>query len=272
MKNSASPKELVYKMLFVHPEGMTSKQLARVAFRLRGRMPVEPAVSLLRRTLDGDARFVECDDGRWRLATLRDPIFLDDAVFTVVDVETTGGLASHNRVIEIAAFRLYRGQVKENYMTLINPERRIPLAISYLTGIYDEHVAKASVFPEIVEPLAAFIGDSVFVAHSAQFDFRFINMELLRAGAPAMENPVLCTVKLSRRFFPHIQRYNLGALCEYFSIDLTDERHRAHGDAWATALVLQHCLNVAVEYNIDTLQELFRFQATPPSRIKKTLY
>jgi DNA polymerase III epsilon subunit family exonuclease len=269
MKNSASPKEIAYKTLFVHPEGMTSKQLARMAFRLRGRTPVEPALMLLRQALNGDERFVECDDGHWRLAPFRDPIFLDDSVFTVVDVETTGGLASHNRVIEIAAFRLYRGQIKENYMTLINPERRIPLAISYLTGIYDEHVARAPVFSEIAEPLAAFIGDSVFVAHSAQFDFRFINMEFLRAGAPVMENPVLCTVKLSRRFFPHIPRYNLGALCEYFSIDLTDERHRAHGDAWATALVLQHCLNAAAAYNIDTLQELLRFQAMPPSRLKK---
>ena len=55
MKNSASPRELVYKTLFVHPEGMTSKQLARVVFRLRGRVPVEPAVLLLHKALESPA-------------------------------------------------------------------------------------------------------------------------------------------------------------------------------------------------------------------------
>jgi DNA polymerase III epsilon subunit family exonuclease len=268
MKN-ASPIELAYKTLFAHPQGMTSKQLARAAFRLRGKAPAELAASLLRQSLAGDERFAECGDGRWRLTPFRDPIFLDDTVFTIVDVETTGGLASHNRIIEIAAFRLYRGKISENYMSLIHPQRKIPLGISYLTGIYDEHVADAPVFSEIAEPLAAFIGDTVFVAQSAQFDFRFVNMEFMRAGIPAMQNPVLCTVKLSRRFFPQIQRYNLDALCAHFAIDLTDERHRAHGDAWATAIVLRHCLNAAQDWNIETLQDLFQFQATPPARLKK---
>lgn len=264
-----SPVELAYNALFAHPQGMTSRQLARVAFRLRGRAPAELAASLLRQLLAGDARFAKCDDGRWRLAPFRDPMLLDDAVFTIVDVETTGGLASHNRIIEIAAFRLSRGRINENYMSLIHPQRKIPLAISYLTGIYDEHVADAPVFSEIAAPLSDFIGDSIFVAHSAQFDFRFINTEFKRMGMPVMENPVLCTVKLSRRLFPQLQRYNLDSLCTHFSIELTDERHRAHGDAWATAIVMQHCLNAARDWNIETLQELFQFQAIPPVQLKK---
>jgi len=256
-----APTELAYRTLSAAPEGMKAERLARAIFKLKGKIPKELAAMMLRQALGGDDQFEEEPGGaKWRLAEDLDPLHINNAVFTVVDLETTGGHPGYNRIIQVGAFRVERGRVGDCYMSMVHPGRRIPIQISLLTGIYDEHVADAPPFGEIAPRLAEFIGDTVFVGHNARFDSGFIDTEMKRSGMPEMNNPVLCTLRLSRRLMRECRSHSLGAVAGSIGIEFADERHTAHGDAWATAKLLTHFLGLLEQQGIDTLEGVMRFQ------------
>lgn len=156
--------------------------------------------------------------------------------YVVVDLETTGGDPSSNRITEIGAVKVRDGRIVEEWTSLVRPGRRIPSFIVKLTGITDEMVATAPEFAAIAGELRAFIGDAVFVAHRAKFDHGFLKTEFDRVGI-RLAGPVLCTVVEMKRHFPGLPSYGLGALSAHFGISL-DSHHRALCDARATAELL----------------------------------
>lgn len=158
-------------------------------------------------------------------------------LYVVLDVETTGGKAGTDRVIEIGAVKLQAGEVIDSFSTLINPQRPIPSFISRLTGISNSMVSDAPSFAEIADKLSEFLQGAVFVAHNAKFDYGFIRAEFARLEQP-FDMPQLCTVVNMRRYYPGLQSYSLGKLCEAFDIKLTNH-HRALDDATATAELLK---------------------------------
>jgi DNA polymerase-3 subunit epsilon len=161
-------------------------------------------------------------------------------VYSIIDIETTGGHASGNRIIEIAIFNFDGESIVDSYHTLINPECRIPSFITSLTGITDEMVTDAPVFRDVAKEILSYINESVFVAHNVNFDYTFVKKEFETAGI-VLNRPKLCTVRLSRKIFPGLPSYSLGNLCGSLSINIRD-RHRATGDAEATTQLLHRLL------------------------------
>lgn len=161
-------------------------------------------------------------------------------LYSIIDIETTGGHASGNRIIEIAIFNFDGESIVDRYHTLINPERRIPPFITSLIGITDEMVADAPIFRDVAKEILSFTSDSIFVAHNVNFDYTFVKKELEAIEIP-FNRPKLCTVRLSRKIFPGLPSYSLGNLCGSLSIDIQD-RHRATGDAAATTQLLHKLL------------------------------
>ncbi len=251
-------------LLRAHPDGMTPKRLVRALMHLKN-TPDHIANKLVADLLRGLTEF-EFTGDRWLLACA-DPVRLDTVPFVVVDVETTGGRPGYNRLIEVAAFRVFGGRIVAAMTRLINPGRPIPLQISYLTGIYDIHVADAPPAEKVMPGFLEFLGDGVFVAHSARFDFGFLNAEAALCRLPPMRNEMLCTVKLARRVFPGERSYGLDRMIEKFSMEIDPrERHRGHGDAWAAAKLLILCLERLAPAGIRTLDDLLRFTAMSPKQ------
>jgi DNA polymerase-3 subunit epsilon len=156
--------------------------------------------------------------------------------YVVVDVETTGGLGEQHRVTEIAALKVRNGQVIDRFQTLLNPQRAIPSGITRLTGISATMVAGAPLFPDVADEFEKFLQGAIFVAHNVDFDYRFIRQEFGRIGKP-FRLPKLCTCSSMRRLYPGHKSYSLAALCERYSIPLT-QHHRAMCDAEAAAELL----------------------------------
>jgi DNA polymerase III subunit epsilon len=178
--------------------------------------------------------------------------------YAVVDVETTGtGSGRGDRVTEIAAIVVREGRIAETYTTLVNPERSIPRYITQLTGISWGMVKDAPRFRDVSGDLRALLGDHVFVAHNAPFDWAFVNMEFERAGDGPLENPRLCTVRLARRLLSHLPRRSLDHVTAHYGINV-EHRHRAFGDAEATAHVLLHLLDDAFARGCDNWGDLDR--------------
>lgn len=149
--------------------------------------------------------------------------------FTIVDIETTGGSPFFSRIIEVGLLKVEKGEVVEEYQTLLNPGQEIPEFISKMTGITEKDVAGAPTFADIAEDLLARFEDSTFVAHNVNFDYGFLKEEFRRLGWVFNTNR-LCTVRLSRNLYKQHKHHNLTALIERHGFQITN-RHRAFDDA-----------------------------------------
>jgi DNA polymerase-3 subunit epsilon len=106
----------------------------------------------------------------------------------------------------------------------------------------DALVAEAPKFCEIARKVVELTEGCVLVAHNLPFDYSFLRKEFAELGY-TYKRQSLCTVRLSRRLLPGLSSYSLGPLCNHLGIEIHD-RHRALGDALATAKVLQKLLQV----------------------------
>jgi len=177
--------------------------------------------------------------------------------YVVVDVETTGGSAwSGHRITEVAAVRLDgNGRKLHEYSTLVNPERSIPPYITRLTRISPAMVECAPRFDDVAAEIRRILKDAVFVAHNASFDWRFLSTELQWVRAQPLRGRVICTVRLARKVVPEVPRRSLDSLSDYFGIENV-ARHRAFGDARATATMFALLLDRLDELRISQWHEL----------------
>ncbi|RNC90274.1 MAG: DNA polymerase III subunit epsilon [Allomuricauda sp.] len=161
-------------------------------------------------------------------------------MYTIIDIETTGNGIKGNKITEIAIFKYDGVQVVDEFTSLVNPECPIPYFITGLTGIDDQMVASAPTFQEIAPTVYDMTKDSIFVAHSVNFDYGVIKEEFRQIGTDFVRKK-LCTVRLSRKLIPGLRSYSLGKLCTALGIAISD-RHRAGGDAAATVTLFNHLL------------------------------
>jgi DNA polymerase-3 subunit epsilon len=200
-------------------------------------------------------------DGRWRLVERapapysplvprrNDPLGMHPDLFSldyaVVDVETTGTRAwAGDRITEIAVVAVRGGVVAETFETLVNPERPIPPWITRLTNITWDMVRDAPRFRDICEDVVRAMDGAIFVAHNAQFDWRFVTTEVERVTGRQLEGRRLCTVRLARKLLPQLRSRRLDYLAMHYDVNIT-ARHRAGGDAVATAEILVRLLRDA---------------------------
>ena len=162
--------------------------------------------------------------------------FDPEQIYVVVDIETTGGWAASDRVIEIGAVRIRNHEVIDHWHSLINPQRSIPASITQLTGITNAMVKDAPAFSDVADQFLAFMEDSIFVAHNVNFDYGFLAQEFNRIER-RFRFPKFCTCAGMRRHFPGHRSYSLGRLCTLYEIAL-EQHHRALCDAQAAAKLL----------------------------------
>lgn len=161
-------------------------------------------------------------------------------MYSIVDIETTGGVAGKARITEIAIFRYDGQRVVDSFQSLVNPQTFIPPFITRLTGIDNKMVKDAPTFEQIADSVRALTRDAWFVAHNVSFDYNFIRKEFQMLDE-YFDRDKLCTVRLSRKIFPGYRSYSLGNICQSLDIQIQD-RHRAAGDAAATVKLFEMLL------------------------------
>ena len=139
----------------------------------------------------------------------------------VLDTETTGlDPVSGHRVVEIACLELVNHLPSgRHFQRYLNPDRDMPEDAYEVHGLSAVFLADKPRFHEIVDELLSFIGGTPLVIHNAEFDIRFLNAELTRAGMPALETALAVdTLQMARRKYPGAPA-SLDALCRRFNID-----------------------------------------------------
>lgn len=251
---------------------LATSELARRVLGLNGHPGAASAAVFA--LLGGDDRFEVDGEGVWCLrgGARRPGALLSRLSYAVVDVETTGGLYGNgHRVTEVAVVEVRGGAVRDVFETLVHPGRRVPRRTVELTGITDRMLTGAPSFDEIADEVFRRIAGRVFVAHNASFDWGWVRAQLGDALGDVPEVERLCTMSLARRLVPELRHRNLDALSEFFEIPIHG-RHRARGDALATARVLLRLLDRAESLGIGDLRSLKRYRPPRGARHQRDLF
>jgi DNA polymerase III subunit epsilon len=245
---------------------------------VKGREPVSPeeiaaeflslpdpngdARTHVERLIENDPRFLWNGEG---LITVNPALLaLEDAPYVVFDLETTGSSAGKGGITELGALRLWRGQVVDEFSTLVNPGQPIEPFVVRLTGITDRMVAEAPGVSEAMARFEEFVEGSVLVGHNVHFDCSFVTAA--REGSP-LPNPILDTLKLARCLIPGLKRYRLSSLVSHFGV-LAMPNHRALSDAAATAGVFLKLLKLLRSAGVRNVGEAATLRGGGYGRIK----
>jgi len=188
-------------------------------------------------------------------------------MYAIVDIETTGGYAAAGGITEIAVIIHDGTKVVKHFETLLNPQQIIPRYITALTGIDNYMVQDAPAFEEVAATLFELLNDKIFVAHNVNFDYSFVKHNLKNAGYELTAKK-LCTVRLGRKVFPGLPSYSLGNLCRSLNINI-ENRHRAGGDAKATAVLFDHLLANGAEEQIGLMLKKTSSEQWLPLHLEK---
>jgi DNA polymerase-3 subunit epsilon len=181
---------------------------------------------------------------------------LSEVTFACVDLETTGGAPPESRITEIGAVKYRGGERLGTFHTLIDPGVSIPRFITHLTGIDEVLLRGAPTVEAALPSLVEFLRGTVFVAHNATFDFRFLNHDLARMGYESISGPPVCTARLARRVVAEdVPNVRLQTLAQFFRTGI-QPTHRALEDAEACAEVLHGLLELGGRLGILTLTDL----------------
>jgi len=245
------------------------------------RLQADAAERMALALLSSHPEFVRLPSGHWALAaTATAPSdappdhgsagSLLDVSFAVVDVETTGtSPVAGDRITEIAIAQVRGGEVVDVYAQLVNPQRPIPPYITQLTRISWEMVRDQPTFREIAPTVVDRLAGQVFTAHNASFDWRFVGEELDRGIGHLLAGPKLCTVRLARALLPDLPRKSLDHVTRYFGIEI-EARHRAEGDAVATAQALVRMLRIAENEGVRSWPALEKLLSAPSPKRRLT--
>ena len=197
---------------------------------------------------------------------------LRDQTFTVVDTETTGLSPIHDELVEIAAIQVkpdLHVDVKNSYSTLINPQCKISYSAYRVHGITDEMVKDKPLISTVIKDFEEFSRNTIIVAHNARFDMGFIKNAYKRNNINTSPIIVLDTIKISKKVYPSLRRYNLDTMIETLDLHTKIEalplrteitglnRHRALFDAIYTAMLLVHCIEELERMDIEYTNDLY---------------
>lgn len=160
--------------------------------------------------------------------------------FTIFDFETTGLYPyTGDKICEVGAIRVGTdGSIRDKFHSLVDPRRPISYGARRVNGITDAMVRGQPTIEEVLPRFMSFLKGSVLVAYNAGFDLGFLEYALGENRSELNEYHVIDALKLARRVFPGIERYNLGAVSHSLGVCMPTE-HRAMADAFATWKVFE---------------------------------
>ena len=155
---------------------------------------------------------------------------IDDCIFSVVDIETTGLSPKKDEIIEICIIKLKGVKIKEKWDTLIQPEFPVSIKLTRIHGISNDMLMLAPEKYEVLPIINKKLKDTILVEHNvSHFDSRFLEYFI----GDKIWKCELNTIKLSKLLLPGLKKYSLKYLTNYLGIELL-EHHSASFDAMAT--------------------------------------
>ena len=181
-------------------------------------------------------------------------INIEDATYAVLDIETTGLSKETDKITEFGIMKIKNGEIIDTFECFVNPEREIPAKVVEVTHITNEMVKDADTIDKVMPKVLDFIGDSIVVAHNADFDIGFIkrNAEILGLE---FSNTYIDTLALAKALFPDFKKYKLGIIAEKLDIKV-EVAHRALADVETLVAVFNVMIKKLLEKEITKANEI----------------
>jgi DNA polymerase-3 subunit alpha (Gram-positive type) len=180
--------------------------------------------------------------------------------YVIVDIETTGLEPAANEITEVAALRVEKGEIRDVYASLIKINCPLPEEIKKLTGITDEMLRESGRDKgEVLRGFLNFVKDTPLIAHNIEFDVPFLGYHLKEGLAATLKNPLVCTLRLSRKLIPGLPSHKLGSVAEYFKIP-TPLTHRASADVEVTYQLWLKLIELLEKQGISKLEDVLKIE------------
>jgi DNA polymerase-3 subunit epsilon len=191
-------------------------------------------------------------------------VTIEETRFVVLDTETTGFDYANDRILCIGALVLQNNiiSVQDSFEVYIEQDH-YDESTAQIHGILKDFVIKRPSELEALEQFLVYLGDSIIIAHHANFDITMINRALERNGLPELKNKALDTGVLYKKtlikshLFERKDHYTLDDLADKFDISKKD-RHTALGDAYITAIAFLKIVKKLREKKEINLNQLFK--------------
>ena len=177
-----------------------------------------------------------------------------DTTYCVLDLETTGFSFRTEKITEIGIMKIKNGEVLDEFSCFVNPEKPIPQRVVEVTNITDDMVKDAETIDKVFPKMLEFIGDSVLVAHNADFDIGFLKYNAGQLGY-TMNNTYLDTLRLAKELFPDYKKYKLGLIAENLGIKV-EVAHRALDDVDTTVKVFNVMIDMLKEKGAKKIEDI----------------
>ena len=174
--------------------------------------------------------------------------------FVVFDLETTGFSNKNDKITEIGAVKIENFKVVDRFSQLINPQKDISYKVQELTGITNDLIKDKPTIEEVLPKFIEFIGDSVMVAHNADFDMGFMQQKC-REQNIEFKNTSIDTLTLARTLLPHMKRFRLNLIAKELGVPLLNH-HRAVDDAEATAHIFIKFMEMIIKKGAQKLSDV----------------
>jgi DNA polymerase-3 subunit alpha (Gram-positive type) len=178
---------------------------------------------------------------------------IDKCEYVVFDFETTGLQPAVNEIIEIGAVKVKNGEVIEKFHSLIKPEKSLPPIITKITGIDEDMLKDKNSIEEELPKFLKFIGNSILVAHNADFDYRFLREWVGKVQNKKYKNTYIDTLSLSKSLM-NLSGYSLDKVVKGLNLG-NFNHHRADEDAHITALVFLKLIEMAMSRGVKYLSD-----------------
>ncbi len=182
-----------------------------------------------------------------------------DTKYCVLDIETTGLSFRTEKITELGAVIYKNGEIIDQFECFVNPEKPIPYEVVKVTNITDEMVKDAETIEQVLPKFLEFIGDSVIVAHNADFDVGFLKYFAEQQGLK-LENTYIDTLRLARNLFPDYKKYKLGIIAENLGIKV-DVAHRALDDVITLVKVFKVMIEMLQNNGVKRLDDIDKIES-----------
>ncbi len=176
-----------------------------------------------------------------------------DCEYCVLDLETTGISCQTEKITEVGIIKYKNGEVIDEFECFVNPEKPIPPRVVEITHITDDMVKDAETIDKIIPKIIDFIGDSVLVAHNADFDIGYLKYNFEKYGYK-LENTYIDTLRLAKAIFPDLKKYKLGLIADSLNIQV-DVAHRALDDVKTLVAVFKVMIDKTKEEHGKTIDD-----------------
>ena len=190
-----------------------------------------------------------------------------DGEYCVLDLETTGLSFRTEKITEVGIIKIRNGEVIDEFECFVNPEKPIPQEVVEVTHITDDMVKDAETIDKVIPKIIDFIGDSVLVAHNADFDIGFLKHNFAEYGY-SLDNTYIDTLRLAKVIFPDMKRYKLGLIADKLDI-VVEVAHRALDDVKTWVAVFNVMIQKLKENGAKTVDDIDNVIQGDPEAYKK---